>query len=85
MINWNNLDTLKSFDNLKNVKKIDLVAAMSGNSGAERVKKYSVPMACGLSYNYAAKEVDDDTLTALKALAETLDLNHGSRLLVCVE
>ncbi len=28
---------------------------MSGENGAERVKNYSVPMAEGLTYNYAAK------------------------------
>ena len=45
MVNWNNLDTLKSYDALKKVNKVDLVAAMTGSNGAERVKKYSVPMA----------------------------------------
>ncbi len=28
---------------------------MAGENGAERVKNYSIPMAEGLSYNYAAK------------------------------
>ncbi len=76
MINWNNLDTVKSFEDLKKVSKVDLVSAMSGESGAERVKKYSVPMAAGLSFNYAAKEVDDDTLSALKALSEECQLSE---------
>ena len=43
---------------------------MSGENGAERVKKYSTPMAEGLAYNYAAKKVDDNTLAALAKLAE---------------
>ncbi len=76
MIEWKNLDTLKSYDALKNVKKIDLVSEMSGNSGADRVKKYSVDMAEGLSYNYAAKEINDDILSALSALAEEAQLSE---------
>ncbi len=74
MINWSNLDTLESYKELKDVKKIDLVAAMSGEAGAERVKKYSVKMADSLSYNFAAKEVDDDILAALDKLAKEAQL-----------
>ena len=58
MITWNNLDTLESFKELSNVKKVNLVEAMTGENGAERVKKYSVPMAAGLAYNYAAHKAD---------------------------
>ncbi len=76
MIEWKNLDTLKSYEDLKNVKKLDLVSAMSGERGAERVKKYSVDMAEGLSYNYAAKEIDDDILSALDALAKEAQLSE---------
>ncbi|SFG42884.1 glucose-6-phosphate isomerase [Oribacterium sp. WCC10] len=74
MINWNNLDTLKSFQKLKDAKHIDLVKAMSGENGAERVGKYSVPMAEGMVYNYAAKEIDDDILSTLAELAEEAQL-----------
>lgn len=45
MITWNNLDTLTSFKELENVERVDLVKAMAGENGAERVKNYSVPMA----------------------------------------
>ena len=76
MISWNNLDTLKSYQELKNVKHINLVDAMSGAQGAERVGKYSVRMAAGLTYNFAAKEVDHDTLSALAKLAEEAQLNE---------
>ena len=44
--------------------------------GAERVKKYSTPMAEGLAYNYAAKKVDDNTLAALAKLAEEAQLSE---------
>ncbi|WP_035765496.1 glucose-6-phosphate isomerase [Butyrivibrio sp. NC2002] len=76
MADWKNLDTLDSYKELQNVKKIDLVSAMTGESGAERVKKYSVKMAAGLDYNYAAKEVDDDILAALDKLAKEAQLSE---------
>ncbi|MCR5778051.1 MAG: glucose-6-phosphate isomerase [Lachnospiraceae bacterium] len=74
MVNWNNLDTLSSFKELENVKHVDLKTVMAGENGAERVKKYSVPMAADLAFNYAAKEVDDDVLSALSKLADEAQL-----------
>ena len=76
MVTWSNLDTLASYKELPEVKKVDLAAVMSGENGAERVKKYSIPMAAGLSYNYAAKQVDDDVLAALVKLAEEAQLSE---------
>ncbi len=76
MINWNNLDTLDSFNDLSKVSKVNLVDVMSGENGAKRVKEYSVPMAAGLTYNYAAKEVDDNVLKALVALADEAQLSE---------
>lgn len=74
MATWKNLDTLETFMALSEVKRVKLAEAMSGAEGAERVKKYSVPMAEGFSYNFAAKQVDDEVLNALKALAEEAQL-----------
>lgn len=74
MATWKNLDTLETFKALSEVKRVKLAEAMSGAEGAERVKKYSVPMAEGFSYNFAAKQVDDEVLCALKALAEEAQL-----------
>ena len=74
MANWNNLDTLKSYDALKKVARVNLAEVMAGASGAERVKKYSVDMAAGMAYNYAAKEIDDDVLSALSDLAKEAEL-----------
>lgn len=65
MVTWDNLDTLASFQNLSKTGRIDLKKVMSGENGAERVKNYSIPMAEGLVYNYAAKQVDDDVHAAL--------------------
>ena len=74
MINWKNLNTLDAYQTMKNVKPVNLAEAMSGENGAERVKNYSVPMAEGLAYNYAAKAVDEDVLGALVQLADEAQL-----------
>ena len=75
MTQWRNLDTLASFGELAKVQKVNLVEAMSGQNGADRVKKYSVPMAEGLTYNYAAKQVDDQVIDALEKLAAEAELS----------
>ncbi len=74
MITWNNLDTLTSYKELSDAEKVNLPEVMSGKNGAERVKNYSVPMAEGMAFNYAAKQVDDQVLAALKKLAEEAQL-----------
>ena len=74
MINWKNTDTLASYQELANVKRVNLAEAMSGEQGAERVKNYSVSMTEGLDYNYAAKEVDDTVIDALAKLADEAQL-----------
>ena len=76
MATWKNLDTLETFKALSEVKRVKLAEAMSGAEGAERVKKYSVPMAAGMAYNYAAKQVDDKVLTALAKLADEAQLTE---------
>ncbi len=75
MTQWKNLDTLASFGELAKVQKVNLVEAMSGQNGADRVKKYSVPMAEGSTYNYAAKQVDDQVIDALEKLAAEAELS----------
>ena len=74
MIQWNNLDTLAAFRTLAGAERVHLARVMSGESGAERVAKYSVPMAAGLRYSFAAKQVDDSILDALCALAKEAQL-----------
>lgn len=74
MITWNNLDTISAYQELQGKEPVKLVEVMAGENGAARVKKYSVPMAAGLSYNYAAKQVDDEILQALAKLAEETQL-----------
>ena len=74
MINWNNLDTTIAYKELFDVAPVNLAEVMSGENGADRVKKYSVPMAAGMAFNYAAKQVDEDVLAALAKLAEEMQL-----------
>ncbi|MBQ6787260.1 MAG: glucose-6-phosphate isomerase [Lachnospiraceae bacterium] len=76
MVMWNNLDTLTSYQELSKVGRVNLAEVMSGDNGAERVKKYSVPMAAGMVYNYAAKQIDDKVLEALAKLAEEAQLTE---------
>ena len=47
MVEWKNLDTLESYQELKDTARVNLAEVMSGENGAERVKTYSVPMAEG--------------------------------------
>lgn len=74
MVTWNNLDTLASYQNLFNEKRVNIAEAMTGENGAERVRKYSIPMAAGLAYNFAAKQVDESVLEALAKLADEAQL-----------
>ncbi len=76
MMNWKNFDTLASYDEMKKVERVDLADVMSGENGAERVRTYSVPMAAGLTYNYAAKQVDEKVLAVLSKLAEEAQLTE---------
>ena len=72
MINWKNLDKLKAYGELSEVNEVKLADVMS----ADRVKEYSVPMAEGLKYNYAAKQVDDKVLDVLAKLAKEAQLSE---------
>ncbi len=80
MISWNNLDTASAFQKLMTMKeKVNLCEAMQGSNGAERVRKYAVPMACGLTYHYAAKKVDDSILKVLAELAGEMQISEKFR------
>ncbi|MCI1208800.1 MAG: glucose-6-phosphate isomerase [Treponema sp.] len=75
MITWENLDTLPSYKKLLSLKgQVELKTAISGENGAERVVKYAMPMAEGLTYNYAAKEVNAQILGVLESLAKEAQL-----------
>ena len=82
MISWNNLDTSKAYQKLYALKnRVKLKDVMQGESGAERVRAYSVPMACGMTYHYASKQVDDVVLEVLRELAEEMQLAEKFQIL----
>ena len=61
MISWKNFDALPAYARLQALAgRFNLAEAMAGENGARRVKGCSVPMAGGLSYNYAAKQVEEE-------------------------
>ena len=74
MIQWNNLDELKSYQQLLGAKPADLTKVMTGDEGTGRVREYQVPMSSGLTYSYAAKQVDRQILQQLCSLAEEAQL-----------
>ena len=76
MIEWKNFDSIESYGELAKAERVKLAEVMSGESGAERVKAYSVPMAAGMVYNYAAKQVDENVLAVLKKLAKEAQLSE---------
>ena len=76
MINWKNMDALASYHALKNARPVELVAAMSGENGANRVRSYTAPMGGGLDFNYGARPVDDTILALLADFAEEAQLTE---------
>ncbi len=69
MTAWKNMDTLAAYQDLMNAPKVDLAAAMSGENGAQRVRRYTVPMGAGLDFNFGARPVDDGILAILADFA----------------
>lgn len=70
-INWNNLDKLESFKKLLSLKNsVSVAKELQGENGAVRVSKYSVPMGGGLTYNYAAKQVNEQLLSVFQQIAD---------------
>lgn len=76
MIAWKNLDTLATYQKLQTAKRVNLPEAMSGESGAERVKRYSVLMGAGMAFHYGARAVDDAILSALGEFAKEAQLTE---------
>ncbi|QFJ54981.1 glucose-6-phosphate isomerase [Pseudobutyrivibrio xylanivorans] len=75
MVAWKNFDQLEAYGKLQGLKnQVELKSVMAGANGAKRVAEYSVPMSNGMSYNFAAKQVDDTVLDALQELADEAQL-----------
>ncbi len=74
-ISWNNLDTLENFKKLQSLKgRVSVAKELSSDGAAARINKYSIPMSSGLTYNYAAKQVDDQIIGVFQNLAEEAQL-----------
>ena len=67
---WKNLDECSFLRDLQEAQIPDLTQWMHGGGGAYRIERYSIPMPAGMHYNYAAKQVDDNILSILGAVAD---------------
>ncbi|MDR2702341.1 MAG: glucose-6-phosphate isomerase [Spirochaetaceae bacterium] len=73
-MNYTDFDKTAAWKTLQSLapagKHFDFAAALT----ADRVKACTVPMAAGLSYNWAAKAADEPALAALQSLADEQEL-----------
>ena len=77
MVTWENLDTLDAFKKLSALKgAVSVKEELSGDGASDRVSTYSVPMASGLVYNYAAKQVDAKVIALLSELSREAQLTE---------
>ncbi|MBR5402509.1 MAG: glucose-6-phosphate isomerase [Treponema sp.] len=75
MATWQNADSLSSWKKLQSLKGMVSVAdELSAPGAADRIAKYSIPMGGALTYNYAAKQVNEQILKTLAELAEEQQL-----------
>ena len=75
MITWANADTLSVWKKLLSLRGMVSVATeLSGAGASKRIREYSVPMAEGLTFNYGAKQVNEQILTALSELSTEAEL-----------
>ena len=73
MATWSNADTLSSWKKLQSLKgMVSVKDELSGSNAAKRISNYSIPMGGSLTYNYAAKQVNEQILKTLSELAELL-------------
>ena len=77
MVTWENLDTLDAFKKLTAVKDaVSVKEELSSDGASDRVSTYSVPMAEGLVYNYAAKQVNAKVIALLSELSREAQLTE---------
>ena len=74
MNQWIDLDKLISWKKTAQNERVDLTKVMEGQEGINRVQQYKVPMAAGLTYSFAAKQVNDTILQSLCELAKEAQL-----------
>jgi len=71
-IQYENLDTLSSFSELT---KVESQVTLKDVLTKDRIKNYTAPVGGGLSYNYAAKAVNDDIIDILQKIADEQQLS----------
>lgn len=75
MVTWTNADKLSSWKKLLSLKGMVSVAdELSSAQAADRIAKYSIPMGGNLTYNFAAKQVNEQILKTFAELAEEQQL-----------
>ena len=75
MVTWSNADKLSSWKKLQSLKgMVSIADELSSPAAADRIAKYSIPMGGALTYNYAAKQVNEQILKTLAELAEEQQL-----------
>lgn len=74
MNQWKNLDQMKAFQQAAGRAHVDLTKVMAGEEGTKRVRSYQAPMAAGLKFSYAARQVNDQILNDLCELAKEAQL-----------
>ena len=75
MATWANADTLSSWKKLMSLKgMVSIADELSSANAVNRIKEYSIPMAAGLTYNYAAKQVNEQILKTLQELSDESQL-----------
>ena len=75
MATWSNADTLSSWKKLQSLKgMVSVKDELSGSNAAKRISNYSIPMGGSLTYNYAAKQVNEQILKTLSELADEQQL-----------
>ena len=85
-IEWKNYDQLAAASRLQALKNhVSLPEVMAGENGAARVATYCTPMAVGLAFNYASREIDDEVLDALADLAKEAQLSEKYQALLSGE
>ena len=72
-IAWENFDSLDAYKKLLSLKgQVNLQKDLN----SQRVASYSVPMASGLVYNYASKQVNAQILKVLQELSDEAQLTE---------
>ena len=85
MATWSNADSLSSWKKLQSLKGMVSVAdELSGSGAADRIAKYSIPMGGALTYNFAAKQVNEEVLSELDKNGGNLEMELGDLFFACV-